>query len=307
MSGWQQLPSELQWRETQYVSASGLDAHSGSIHSPVLTVSQAVANSANYGRIVVLPGTYAGAVDASALTGLEIINLGILTHAAAHTLILGPQARLTGPGSVRSTSTGVAYRSAIKATAADDLVIEDTNIVSTCDAINLTSCNRARISRVSIVAGEYGVYAETGATHTVVEDCFITNAGWTSCSSNGLCLYADALAVLRSTRNIISVTVPVANSAHQSGALVNMGGQILDDGSSLYACEVSAGTAGWVRSVFAFAANISLWRSTVASAGNTPYDLYASGGGVITVHGAIYNAAKVNVTGGTLQAPPIPG
>ena len=295
----------LRDRPTQYVLDSGSDAASGSLNSPVLTIAQAITNSTHGGRIVVLPGTYAGAVDASALTDLEIYNCGTITHDGNVTLTLGHRAYLHGPGLVQNTDTD-SYDTAIYANGADDIRIEDTRIDAVADAISAAACERLTVRRVQITAGEYGVYVSSGPTLTTVERCHIQLAGWTSCFAGGIAMISNARSVVQSIRNNITVTVPSGEAGKIPSALFTGTGHIADYGSYLYS-NALAGTHGG-ETILASSASgtVSLHGSVVRADGPAPYVMSLLNTAVCTVHGADYDVGLLDIAGGTLQSAPAP-
>ena len=293
----------LRDRPTQYVLDSGSDAASGSLNSPVLTIAQAITNSTHGGRIVVLPGTYAGAVDASALTDLEIYNCGTITHDGNVTLTLGHRAYLHGPGLVQNTDTD-SYDTAISAAGADDILIENTRIDAVADAISLNACERAIVRRVQITAGEYGVYVTGGPTLTTVERCHIQLAGWTTCFATGIACVSNQRTVIQSIRNNITVTVPEGTNAKIPSALLTGSGHIADVGSYLYSKSLSGTHGGETVLATSASGTVSLDHSIVRADGPAPYVIKLAAAAVCTVHGADYDTTLLDVGAGTLQFVP---
>ena len=292
-------------RVTKYVSASGSDTNSGSASSPFLTIAAAIAASTHYGRIIVLPGTYAGAVDVSALTDLELLNLGTITHDGDVTLTLGHRAYLHGPGLVQNTDTD-SYDTAIYANGKDDIRIEDTRIDAVADAITLQACERANIRRVQMTAGEYGVYVTGGPTATTVERCHIELSGWALCNAAGIAAVSNVRTIIQSIRNHISAIVPTGDASHLPSALLTGSGHIHDVGSYLYSKAI-AGTHGG-QTVLASSASgtVTLNGSIIRVDGAAPYAIRLINTAVGTVHGADYDALLLDIAGGTLQSAPAP-
>lgn len=292
----------LYGRATQYVAPDGDDGNSGAADEPVLTVTQAVTNVPDNGRIVVTPGIYAGAVSLAGRSNIELILHGQITSDQQNTLVLGERCRLCGSGSVVSTATGF-NRRVVYANGATGVRIEQVRVVGNGRGIYLQDCDHACIDRVSIQAGEYGVRLESSAQSTtgLVRECQIRLAGWDTCMAAGLfCVGMTKTALMKSVRNNIAASVPVGDESHPCSAISGYYGQVHDIGSSLYAAPAT-GTHAWCVHA-GDGCLITLQNSFVKTGGGSPYALYGQGG-TITVSGVDYEPL---LTAGSIRSTPTP-
>jgi hypothetical protein len=146
-AGQQDIAQLVNARPTWYVNKSGDDGNSGtSWDDAFLTIGAAVSAASAGDKIVIGPGTYAEAVDSSALANLEIVGAGLqtliqTTSAVALTIGNGAIVRNLKAESTHASGKG------ISANVRSDVVLADLVAIGPFDGLQASSSNRLRVYR----------------------------------------------------------------------------------------------------------------------------------------------------------------
>lgn len=183
---------------TIFVDDGGNDSNSGLTQAaPKLTISAAMTAAGAGGKVIVLPGTYSGAVtvslDGLTLEGIDPVTC-IITHNSGDTLtVTGDNVTLRGLTCTASAATS--NGTGATATSVKNLTIDRCVFNGHFDGLRLITCDQLIIDR-TVANGTFDGLNPSGCTGTISNSTFTTDGTWATDTQFRACYINDVQASL---------------------------------------------------------------------------------------------------------------